>query len=89
MNENDIIINLKHPRYTRKGKCNQCGWCCLQEDCEHLEIKNGLAICLIHDDSGRPDKCKLWPEMPPIPHEGCGYYFIDLWENNKKVKRKL
>ena len=73
-------------RYIRKGKCNRCGWCCKHENCEYLRLKNGKATCLIHDDPKRSDKCKLFPEMPPILHNGCGYYFLDTWENNRIVR---
>lgn len=80
-------IQLPHPRYERQGKCLQCGWCCEQEDCEHFHDRK--KICLIHDDPDRPDKCKLFPEMPPILHDECGYSFIDLWDDNKIVKMKV
>lgn len=73
-------------RYERQGQCDRCGLCCLNEKCEHLVFKGKTASCSIHDDPDRPLKCKLWPELPPIPFEGCGYFFLDLWEN-KIVKR--
>ena len=76
----------KVKRYIRKGKCNRCGWCCLQEDCEHLEIGE-IATCKIYGE--RFERCSLYPEMPPIIHEGCGYCFLDTWEDNKIVKRHL
>ena len=71
------------PRYERKGKCLQCGWCCKHEDCEHFKDN----MCLIHDDPDRPEKCKLFPAAPPVLHEGCGYYFLDKWNNDKIVKK--
>ena len=82
------IVNLKNPRYIRKGKCNRCGWCCQQENCKHLLIEDGIATCLIHK-SERPLRCSLYPANPPIVHEECGYYFLDTWNNNKIVKGDL
>jgi hypothetical protein len=77
------------PRYERRGQCIRCGFCCQQENCEHLSFdEDGLATCLIHEEE-RPLRCSLYPANPPIVHEGCGYWFIDLYENNKIVKRKL
>ena len=76
-------------RYERRGECLRCGLCCLKEECEHLVFKGKVATCLIHDDPDRPLKCKLWPEMPPLPFDDCGYSFLDTWESNKVVKRFL
>ena len=75
-------------RYTRKGKCNRCGWCCQQENCEHLQMGNELATCLIHEKE-RPLRCSLYPDAPPIIYDKCGYYFLDTFDNNKIVKRKV
>ena len=86
----DVIIH-KRPRYIRKGKCNRCGWCCLQEEppCPHL-IKEGEKYrCSIYNDKNKPMRCNLYPGNPPILHEPCGYYFIDIWEDNKIVKGKV
>jgi hypothetical protein len=85
---------ISNIRYIRKGQCNQCGWCCSHEDCEYLGWKEGRAYCKIHPsltggEDKRELKCKLFPEAPPILNEKCGYYFIDLWEDNKIVTRKL
>ncbi|GAI99615.1 unnamed protein product [marine sediment metagenome] len=75
------------PRYVRRGDCERCGACCLVEECEHLSINDeGLATCLIYNDADRPLKCKLYPANPPLNFETCGYYFIDLWENNREIK---
>ena len=72
------------PRYKRQGKCNRCGDCCINEDCEYFEMGNP-ATCLIHDKE-RPLKCVLFPEMPSLkPNKGCGYYFMDTWEDNRRV----
>ena len=81
-----VTPNLTGLRYIRQGKCNRCGWCCEQEDCEHLE-RGEMATCKIYDE--RFERCWRYPEMPPIMHEGCGYYFLDTWEDNKVVKRHL
>lgn len=91
---NEIVIpiepvGLPFPRYERRGRCNRCGWCCIHEKCEHLSFNGKIATCLIHDDPDRPLKCKLWPEAPPICNPDCGFYFLDTWDNNKVVKRKL
>lgn len=73
-------------RYTREGKCIRCGWCCLHEDCDYLEIDGELATCLIFGDPVRPNKCVWFPQAPPILNEKCGFYFLDTWDNNRKVK---
>ena len=69
------------PRYKRMGKCIRCGACCVNEDCEHLVfLDNGKAFCKIHNSKNRPDKCKTFPQLPPIIFKTCGYYFVDLIE---------
>lgn len=81
---------MNHLRYVRKGKCVRCGQCCINEDCEYLTWeKDETATCLIFGKEERPLMCSLFPEMPPILLEGCGYYFLDTWEDNKIVKRNL
>jgi len=74
-------------RYERQGKCLRCGQCCERENCPHFETGEP-ATCLIYDKE-RPARCGLFPEMPPILFEKCGYYFLDIWEDNKIVKRHL
>lgn len=76
-------------RYTRKGKCVQCGACCLHEDCEHLIFFDQKAFCNIHSDKDRPKKCKIFPADPPIIFETCGYYFIDKVDNRKLGYREI
>lgn len=71
-------------RYKKQGECNRCGWCCRYHGCEFVVMEEGKAVCLIYDD--RPNRCKVFPEAPPILHEGCGFYFLDTCEKNKKVK---
>jgi hypothetical protein len=78
------------PRYERIGKCNQCGWCCRNENCEHLEVTNGKATCRIHPTltggvDKRPSKCANFPQLPPILHNGCGYSFVDQWDANRRL----
>jgi hypothetical protein len=73
-------------RYVRKGKCGRCGKCCLGENCEHLRFEGDVAVCGIYGSPERPDKCKLFPEMPPLPFEGCGYWFEDTYEGNRVVR---
>lgn len=84
MNKTDIVIDLKRPRYIRKGKCNRCGWCCEYRVCDHLTYEDGVAICGIYED--HPGECQRFPQAPPILTETCGFYFLDTWENNKVVK---
>ena len=73
-------------RYKRQGQCNRCGECCLNENCEHFQMGNPVT-CKIFNSPDRPLKCKLFPEMPPIPKQfkECGYYFLDTWEDNRIV----
>lgn len=73
-------------RYLRKGSCLQCGWCCLEENCEYLLWDNDKAVCSIYDTDFRPDRCKTFPQAPPILNPACGYYFLDRWENDRVVK---
>jgi len=79
-------------RYERKGECNRCGWCCLQEDplCPYLKKENdGIYTCIVYDEKEKYVRCGMYPSNPPIVHEECGYYFIDTWDDNKIVKRKV
>lgn len=76
------IFDITTLRYERKGECIKCGKCCLGEGCEHLCNKT----CSIFGSSERPAKCLLFPAFPPIVFKGCGYYFIDKWDNNKIIK---
>jgi len=80
------------PRYVRRGQCNRCGWCCLQEEppCPNLKKENDRYTCIVFNNSDkRHIRCSLYPDGPPILHKECSYYFLDTWENNKIVKRKL
>jgi len=36
---------------------------------------------MVHGTGKMPKGCSLHPMLPPIKHEGCGYYFIDTQEN--------
>lgn len=78
-------------RYKRMGKCARCGACCLVEDppCPHLSWDGKKAICKIFGKPERFERCKIFPANPPIPFESCGYYFLDMWENNKIIKGKV
>lgn len=85
-------INLPNPRYIRKGKCNRCGWCCLNEDppCPYLKKEGDKYTCTIFNEpKKRFVRCKMYPDAPPILHKECGYWFIDTWEDNKIVTRKV
>lgn len=76
----------KRPRYLRKGQCNRCGACCEFRVCpEYLRYdKEGKAICLCYGK--HPPDCRNYPSAPPIIYPKCGFYFLDTWENNRKVK---
>ena len=74
-------------RYIRKGQCVRCGKCCLNENCEYLELGE-LSTCKIYNNDKRPDKCRTFPQAPPITIDSCGYYFLDTWENNRIVKAR-
>ena len=78
-------------RYKRQGECNRCGQCCVNENCEYLHFDNDITTCLIYDSEDRPERCKLFPEMPPIPKafSKCSYWFEDTWEDNRIVKHKV
>jgi len=78
------VLVLPMPRYARQGTCRRCGWCCEYHGCELLRYENGLAVCPVYDT--RPPRCVVFPEAPPILNEKCGYYFLDLWDKNRKVK---
>jgi hypothetical protein len=80
------LIDYSKLRYNRGGGCKRCGKCCLNEDCEHLQFEeDGTATCLIFGKPERPKRCILFPQLPPIIIEGCGYYFIDKWEKNHRL----
>jgi hypothetical protein len=84
-----LMIAGGMPRFQRMGKCNQCGQCCLNEDCEHLTfLENGKAFCNSHDNK-RPLKCKLYPEYPPILFKTCGYYFWDIVDKRRLNVREI
>jgi len=74
-------------RYIRKGECSRCGQCCIVEKCEHLAWSDNIARCKIYKN--RFLRCRLFPEMPPIPFEDCSYYFLDTYEDNRVVKEKV
>lgn len=73
-------IDITSPRYERMGECNQCGTCCIEENCEYLTWKDKKAICIIHEEN-RPEKCVQFPANPPIVFRKCSYVFRDRWEN--------
>lgn len=74
----DTMIDITEPRYILIGYCNRCGECCIGEDCEYLEMDNGMATCLIY--KGRYEKCRIFPANPPIVYRKCSYRFYDKWE---------
>ena len=80
-------------RYIRAGSCNQCGWCCLQEDppCPHLlGDKPGEYKCAVYDKpEERPVFCAMYPSAPPIVHKECGYWFVDTLDDDKIITNKV
>ena len=76
------IFDVRAPRYELRGECKRCGACCVQEECEQFSPAKGRkkASCLIHE-KGKPEKCLLFPELPPIAFPRCGFYFYDKWES--------
>lgn len=73
------MIDITKPRYERMGWCNQCGVCCIDENCEHLTWEEGKAFCKIHEN--KPEKCSDFPANPPIVFKECSYTFRDKWED--------
>jgi len=80
-------------RYKRQGQCIRCGVCCLTEGkdggpCKYLKLAGGgkQASCLLINHPERPQKCKIFPQAPPILIDTCGYYFLDTWEEDRIVR---
>ena len=80
-------------RYFRKGHCLMCGACCEKEGedggvCEHLSEpdEHKMRSCKIYGTPERPLKCWLFPELPPIPFKGCGFWYIDFYDGGKVIK---
>lgn len=73
-------------RYKRVGECARCGWCCIKEECEHLTWEGETAICTIHEN--RFDRCRTFPQAPPILNDKCGYHFLDTWEDDRVVRAR-
>lgn len=80
---------MKGPRYIRKGKCNRCGDCCKNEECENLRWEGNTACCSRHNSmegGAQQEKCVVFPEAPPIVFSRCGYFFVDTWEDNRIIR---
>ena len=73
------IMDITKPRYERRGDCNQCGKCCVDENCEYFENNK----CMIFGKSERPERCLIYPANPPLNYKECSYYFWDKWENKE------
>lgn len=82
------IVHGKEPRYTRKGECIRCGTCCKLEECEHFE-EESEARCAIHDEADFPERCKLYPSLPPIIFKTCGFSFVDLVDGTELETGKV
>lgn len=78
------VYDIAAPRYERRGECQRCGACCLDERCEHFaredDSHTGLqrGVCLVHDR--KPEKCRAFPANPPLVFKTCTYWFWDRWE---------
>ena len=59
------------PSYTKQGKCNRCGSCCLA--CVFLKWDGEIAICGIYGH--HPQYCKDFPMTLSDLIEKCGYHF--------------
>ena len=81
------VFDITRKRYDRRGECKKCGQCCVNENCNHLAVADNGMICMIHEDPERPQKCTEFPANPPILFKGCGYGFIDTWEDNRMVEQ--
>lgn len=75
-------------RYIRQGGCDRCGQCCEEENCEHFQPGDS-AMCSIHEREDRPNKCKWYPQLPPIIFDKCTYYFLDTWEDNRVIMPRM
>jgi len=75
------LIDITKPRYRRIGECNRCGECCINEECRHLSIDDGIATCTIYRKWNREKKCRVFPANPPIVFKKCSYKFYDTWED--------
>lgn len=73
-------------RYIRCGECNQCGICCIEEDCEYFKWEDGKGICTVFGKPERYPRCINFPAAPPIMIKECSYYFIDTQEDNRIIK---
>ena len=83
------VFDIHAPRYERGGECRRCGACCAGEGCEHLLVGDDGATCAIVDSPDRPLKCRLFPAAPPIVFRGCGYFFLDRWDDNRIVRGRV
>jgi len=82
---------LPNRRFERRGECKRCGWCCAQEDCANFSMTDGVADCAIHPTKTggvdtREPKCRRFPQSVPIIHRGCGYWFVDRWNDDRPVR---
>lgn len=76
---------MQGPRYIRHGECARCGWCCEREECGYFKREGGFATCGRHGN-GQPEKCVLYPEVPPLVSRRCGFWFVDTFEENRVIR---
>jgi len=102
-----ILQQWKDRGIIRIGKCLGCGACCKGDVKLYSCIGNTIELtgrkdkqCVHYDEKiktctnykERVDWCTLFPYLPEVMYEGCGYKFIkieDLLERNTKQINNL
>jgi uncharacterized cysteine cluster protein YcgN (CxxCxxCC family) len=97
--EDFILTQMKKRGLVRVGKCHGCGKCCIggvkiyhckEETIEIKEIKK--IQCIHYDEQSKTCKkynertawCSLFPYLPEVQFEGCGYRFEKI--NTQETK---
>jgi len=103
MSLKEFILNQwKERGIIRIGKCINCGQCCEGNVKIYSYTENTIKLirreeksCIYYNDSNKKCSnynnrvcwCTLFPYLPEVMYEGCGYKFIkieDLLERNTK-----
>jgi len=101
--EQEIIEMRERRCIKRTGKCLQCGKCCegkvkiyaIKEDTV-VQTKTSDKLCYYYDKktktcknyNNRPTWCTMFPYVPEVMYEGCGYKFETTIESEKLKKFK-